>query len=42
MTPLDVFEASDEALARIFRGTCLERTSIETIRRNARLLVEAN
>ncbi len=42
MTPQDVSEASDEILAAMFRGTCLERTSIETIRRNARLLVEAN
>ncbi len=42
MTPQDVSEASDEILAKVFRGTCLERTSVETIRRNARLLVERN
>jgi len=42
MTPQDASEAPDEILVGMFRGTCLERTSIETIRRNARLLVEAN
>ncbi len=40
MTPQDVVEAPDEILAEVFRGTCLERTSMETIRRNARLLVQ--
>ncbi len=42
MTPQNMSEAPDEILLRVFRGTCLERTSVETIRRNARLLVGRN